>query len=406
MLAYSVVIVGSGHGGANVALSLRRAGFKQSILVVSKDEDLPYERPPLSKEYLTGEKPFERICLRSAHVWRDREISLELGAKVIGIDTAARSAHLEDGRSIRYEHLVWAAGGEPRRLTCSGHELAGVHVLRTRADADQLRTAVQGTRRAVIVGGGYIGLESAAVLRKMGIEVVLVEAMDRVLRRGCGAEISRFLELQHRAHQVRVITSETIDAIHGAAGRVSAVRLRSGETIAAEVVIAGLGIVPSVEPLSQAGAETVNGVLIDERCRTTLPGIYAIGDCASHLSRFFEGGRIRLESVQNAVDQAHAVAMNIAGNPTIYNAVPTFWSNQYDFRIQSVGISAGHDDAVVRGDPQTRSFSVVYLMRGKVLALDCVNSPQDFVQGRRLVLAGAKVSAQRLGDRAIPLVAT
>jgi len=259
------------------------------------------------------------------------------------------------------------------------------------------------TSRVVVIGGGYIGLEAAAVLSKFGKHVTVLEAMDRVLARVAGEPLSRFYEAEHRAHGVEVHLGVKVDCILGENGRVTGVRMHDGSVLPAEMVIVGIGIIPAVEPLIAAGAAGGNGVDVDEFCRTSLPDIYAIGDCAMHANAFAEGARIRLESVQNANDQATVVAKAVTGNPAPYHAVPWFWSNQYDLRLQTVGLSTGFDDAVVRGDPATRSFSVVYLRKGQVLALDCVNATKDYVQGRALVIGKLAPPREELANPEVPL---
>jgi 3-phenylpropionate/trans-cinnamate dioxygenase ferredoxin reductase subunit len=401
---FDVLIVGAGHGGAQAAIALRQHGFTGRIAIVGDEPELPYERPPLSKDYLAGEKEFERLLIRPPAFWAERAVEMILGRRVVAVDPAAHRIALSNGDTLSYGALIWAAGGTPRKLSCSGEDLAGVHSVRSRQDVDRMRAKLADVRRVVVIGGGYIGLEAAAVLTKLGREVILLEALDRILARVAGPPISHFYEAEHRAHGVDLRTGVQVDCILGDGGRVSGVRLHDGETIAAEMAIVGIGIAAAVQPLIDAGAEGGNGVHVDGHCRTTLPDVYAIGDCAAHENRFAGGARIRLESVQNANDQAIIAALAIAGAPKPYDSVPWFWSNQYDLRLQTVGLSAGHDDLVVRGDPATRSFSVVYLRGGRVIALDCVNAVKDYVQGRKLVAEGAEPDLARLADASIPLI--
>jgi 3-phenylpropionate/trans-cinnamate dioxygenase ferredoxin reductase subunit len=401
MLRYDTLIVGAGHGGAQAAIALRQHKFAGSIALLGDEPDPPYERPPLSKEYLAGDKGFERLLIRPAHFWAERDVTLLLGRRVVRVDPQTHSVATADGETIGYGRLIWAAGGAPRRLA-TAEGLAGVHTVRTRADADRMAAELPGVETAVVIGGGYIGLEAAAVLTKLGKRVVLLEALDRVLARVAGAPLSRFFENEHRAHGVDMRLGVEVAAIEGE-GHVAAVRLASGEAIACQMVVVGIGIVPAVEPLLAAGAAGGNGVDVDAQCRTSLADVFAIGDCARHANGFAEGARLRLESVQNANDQAMVVARAIMGQDARYEAVPWFWSNQYDLKLQTVGLSAGHDAVVVRGDPALRSFSVVYLRAGRVVALDCVNRVRDYVQGRKLVEAGAVVSAERLADAAVAL---
>jgi 3-phenylpropionate/trans-cinnamate dioxygenase ferredoxin reductase component len=402
MADIGVIIVGAGHGGAQAAIALRQNGYAGSITVIGREPEIPYERPPLSKEYLAQEKPFERIQIRPAAFWEEKQVEMLLGDAVASVDPVAKAATLESGKTLNYNYLIWAAGGDPRRLDCPGSDLAGVHVVRTRADVDAIMAALPETRQVAVIGGGYIGLEAAAVLRKLGKEVVLLEALPRVLARVAGEELSAFYEAEHRAHGVDLRTGVGVAALEGEAS-VSAVRLADGSVVDADMVIVGIGIIPSVQPLLAAGAESGNGVAIDPHCRTSLPDIFAIGDCAAHMNGFASGAVIRLESVQNANDQATIAAKAICGELLPYQATPWFWSNQYDLKLQTVGLSMGYDQTVLRGDPATRSFSVIYLKGGQVRALDCVNMVKDYVQGRKLVEAGAVIDPARLADTDTPL---
>lgn len=403
---FDVLIVGAGHGGAQCAITLRQSGFTGSIAMVTHEAELPYERPPLSKEYLAREKPFERILLRPAAFWTEHDIAILTGRRIVSVDPAARQVRDEAGDAISYSDLVWAAGGAARRLGCEGGDLAGVHTIRTRADVDTLESELAATSRVAVIGGGYIGLEAAAALTKLGKPVVLLEALDRVLARVAGEPLSRFYEAEHRAHGVEVRLGIGIEKLIGRDGRVTGVTLADGEVIDADMVVVGIGIVPAVQPLIAAGTAGGNGVDVDALCRTSLPHVYAIGDCAAHENRFARGQRIRLESVQNANDQAKVAARAILGAEQPYHAVPWFWSNQFDLRLQTVGLSTGHDAAIVRGDPATRAFSIVYCREGQVIALDCVNMTRDYVQGRKLVLDGAHIAPERLADAATPLKET
>ena len=401
-MQFDIVIVGAGHGGAQAAIALRQAKFEGTIAIIGDEPELPYERPPLSKEYFSGEKAFERILIRPAAFWAERNVEMLLNRRVVSVDPVTHSLSTADGATIGYGQLIWAAGGSPRRIGCAGNDLIGVHTVRTRADADRMLAELDGVEQAVVIGGGYIGLEAAAVLAKFGKKVVLLEALDRVLARVAGEPLSRFYEAEHRAHGVDVRLGAAVDCIEGE-GRVSGVRMQDGTVIPAQMVIVGIGIVPAVEPLIAAGAQGGNGVAVDHQCRTSLPDIFAIGDCALHANRFADDMPIRLESVQNANDQATLVAKTIMGQELAYDAVPWFWSNQYDLKLQTVGLSTGHDQAILRGDPANRSFSVVYLKDGRVIALDCVNATKDYVQGRKLVVERLSPDPAALADASVPL---
>ncbi|HSV70709.1 MAG TPA: FAD-dependent oxidoreductase [Methylibium sp.] len=401
-----VVIVGAGHAGAQLAALLRHQGYPGSIAMLGDEPELPYERPPLSKDYLSGAKAFEQLLLRPGEYWVQHAIELRLGQRVVAVDADARCVTTAAGERLGYGQLVWAAGGAPRRLGCAGSALAGVHAVRSRADVDRLVGELGGCRRVVVIGGGYIGLEAAAVLRQLGKAVTVLEAQDRVLARVAGEALSRFYEAEHRAQGVELRLGVAVERLDGRDGRVDTVVLAGGDRVAADLVIVGIGIVPEVAPLVAAGLEPANGVLVDEYCRTRLPAVFAIGDCAAHLNRHAAGtAPIRLESVQNANDQAKVVAGCIGGQPQAYDALPWFWSDQYDLKLQTVGLSGGHDQVVLRGDPAARSFSVVYLKQGRVLALDCVNLMRDFVQGKALVKGRVAVDPAALADAATPLKA-
>lgn len=404
MMQADLVIVGTGHGGAQAAIALRQHGFSGSILMVGRDAEPPYERPPLSKEYLSGEKPFERMLIRPEQFWADKEIGLQLGSAVTKVDPAAKALTIAGGETIGYETLIWAAGGDPRRLSCPGADLGGIHAVRDKADVDRLRAELEaGDTRVVVIGGGYIGLEAAAVLLKQGCSVTVLEAQERVLSRVAGADLSRFYQEEHRRQGVDLRLEAEVASLEGDGDRVTGVTLTSGETIDCDMVVVGIGIVPAVGPLIAAGAAGANGLDVDQYCRTSLPDIYAIGDCAAHANRYAGGAVIRLESVQNAHDMAATAAKAICGEKVPYDALPWFWSNQYDLRLQTAGLSFGYDSTVLRGDPAERSFSVIYLREGRVIALDCVNRTKDYAQGRKLVEMRASIDPSQLADTEVQL---
>ncbi len=400
---HDVVVVGAGHGGAQACIALRAAGYAGSILLVGKEPELPYERPPLSKDYLAGKKPLQRMLIRPAGYWSEQNIDTALSTTVTHVDADARTITTDKRGVIAYRHLVWAAGADPRRLNCAGHDLKGVHTVRHKGDADALAGELESISRVVVIGGGYIGLEAAAIMTKLGKQVTLLEAGERVLARVAGAAISTFYQDAHRAAGVDLRLQSSIQGLEGIDRHVTAVKLGNGTSFPCECVIVGIGVTPTVKPLVDAGAEHANGVRVDENCRTSLPDVYAIGDCAEHRNAFADAAWIRLESVQNATDMAATVAAHICGCPKPYHAVPRFWSDQYDLKLQTVGLSLGHDQAITRGDPAIGSFTVAYLRSGKLIALDCVNNPKDFAQGRALVTEQIEVDPAQLADVSIPL---
>jgi len=403
MSSYDVLIVGAGHAGAQAALLLRQMKFEGSVALLGDERELPYERPPLSKEYMAGEKPFERILIRPENFWTERNVDMLLGKRVAKVDPQAHKVVLSDDSEIGYGKLIWATGGTPRMLSCPGSDAQRVFAVRRRDDVDAIMKILPDVGHVAVIGGGYIGLEAAAVLTKLGKKVTVLEALDRVLARVAGEPLSRFYEEDHRAHGIDLRTGAMVEALEKTDGTVSAVLLANGDRIAADMVIVGIGIIPETAPLLAAGASGGNGVDVDAFCRTSLPDVYAVGDCAAHANKYAGGAQIRLESVQNANDQAKVAVSDIMGQPVEYDAVPWFWSNQYDLRLQTVGLSGGHDKVIVRGTPADRSFSVVYLKHGKVIALDCVNAVKDYVQGRAHVLSGAVLDQAQLADASIPL---
>lgn len=377
---WDVVIVGAGHAGAQAALALRQLGHAGTILMLGDESEPPYERPPLSKEYLKGERDFARMLLRPIEFWSDRSIDLVRGEEVVSVDPAAKSVKTVQGNSYRYRTLIWAAGGRARRLSCPGGDAAGVHAVRTRRDVDDIRKELPAASHVAVIGGGFVGLEVAAGLRQMGKSVTLLEAREHLLSRVAGPDLARFYEAEHRARGVDVRLGVAVAALSEKAGRVSGVVFDDGTEIAADLVVVGIGIVPSVAPLLEAGAAGANGIDVDRQCASTLPDIYVVGDCAAQENPFSGNGPIRIESIQNARDQAMAAARSILGLPYVLPTVPTFWSNQYDLKLQSAGLCAGYDEARVGGDPAMRSFSISYLREGRPIAVDCVNNARDFTR--------------------------
>jgi NADPH-dependent 2,4-dienoyl-CoA reductase/sulfur reductase-like enzyme len=403
--AADVVIVGTGHGGAQAAIALRQQGHEDRIVMIGRDRVPPYERPPLSKEYLAGEKPFERIMIRPEKFWADKGIDLRLGSGVSEIDPQAHRLVLSDGSTLQYRKLIWAGGGDPRRLSIPGANLTNIFYVRDRSDADAMKAALAtGARRAVVIGGGYIGLEAAAVLRKLGCDVTLVEMLDRVLARVAGEELSRFYEDEHRRQGVEILLSRGVSEVIGEDGKVTGVRLDNGDVVDCDMIVVGIGIIPAVGPLIVAGAAGSNGVDVDVFCRTTLDDVFAIGDCAAHANPFADNAVIRLESVQNANDMANTVARAIMGDKQPYHALPWFWSNQYDLKLQTAGLNLGYDATVLRGDPATRKFTVVYMKDGRPIAFDCVGTMKDYVQGRKLLENGVeRIDPAVLADTEVAL---
>ncbi|TCG07876.1 pyridine nucleotide-disulfide oxidoreductase [Paraburkholderia steynii] len=395
---HDVLIVGAGQAGSRAAMALRQLGFNGTIALLGDEPEPPYSRPPLSKEYLSGSAEFEKMLLRPANYWAEKRIGLHTGRRAVAVDAARHFVRLEDGATWHYGRLIWATGGAARRLSCPGNDLPDVHTVRTHSDVDKILSTLHAVSRIVIVGGGFIGLETAAVMKKLGKSVVLVEGQDRVMARVCGATLSRFYEKAHRENGVDIRLGAGVAGIEEESGTVVRVHLSSGESVAADIVIVGIGIEPAVEPLIEAGAESGNGVTVDAYCQTSLPDVFAIGDCASHSNRYAEGARVRVESVQNANGMALTVAKRVMGAAEPYDVLPWFWSNQFDLRLQTAGLCSGFDQEVLRGDPATRAFSVAYMKNGRLIAMNCVNSPRDFVQAKAIISEGGQVSVDVLSD--------
>jgi len=391
-----LVVVGGGQAACQAVQSLRLGHYTGAITLVSDDAYAPYQRPPLSKKYLAGELTRERLLLRPVAFYAEKGVTLELGRRATALDLATRRVRLDDDRELNYDHLLLATGSRVRPLDVPGATLPGVHYLRTIADADRIATDLAPAARVLLIGAGYIGLEVAAVLRHRGHAVTVLEALDRVLSRVASPEISVFYDQCHRAAGVELHYGTAVKAIHGAA-RVEGVETADGRSFPCDVVIVGIGIVPNIELAAAAGLKCDNGIVVDEHGRTADPYVVAAGDCTNHLHPFF-GRRLRLESVANAVHQAKVAAATLLGTPMPYSEVPWFWSDQYDLKLQVVGLSTGHDEIVVRGDPATRSFAAYYLGAGQLLAVDAVNSPKDFLAGKKLVAARAKPAPDVLRD--------
>ncbi|WP_164114319.1 FAD-dependent oxidoreductase [Sphingorhabdus sp. Alg239-R122] len=401
---YDVVIVGTGHAGAQAAISLRQKGYEGSVALLGDERVPPYERPPLSKEYLAGEKPFERILLRPENFWGERDIELLTGKRVVAVDAMDKSVTLSSDEAIGYDKLIWAAGGSPRMIDCPGSNARNLFAVRRRSDVDRITERLDKVENITVIGGGYIGLEAAAIFTKLGKSVTVVESRRRVLARVAGRGLSAFYEAEHRRQGVKIITEAMVNEIvTDDAGEAKAVALDNGDTIQTDMIICGIGIIAETGPLIAAGAIGGDGVDVDGRCRTSLPDIYAIGDCAAHANKYADGAHIRLESVQNANDQAKTAAADIMNEGIVYDEIPWFWSNQYDLKLQTVGLSLGYDTEIIRGDPETREFSVAYLRGGKLVALDCVNRVKDYVQGRKAILEGDELDQQELADPSIPI---
>ena len=400
-MSNNFVIIGAGQAGAMAAMSLRQSGFKGDITIIGAEDAPPYQRPPLSKAYLKGEVTAERLYLRPLEFFETQNITLHLGDGAAQIDRDAKTVTTKAGETFSYDGLLLATGAPPRRLKAPGAELDGSYYLRTLADSDALSAILTASGRVVIVGAGYIGLEVAAVARAAGREVTVLEMADRVLARVASAPVSAFFDNLHKDAGVDLRLGAALEGFEGEGG-ITGAKLVSGEMIECAAALVGIGAAPATALAEAAGLEVDNGVVVDEYARTSDPHIWAAGDCTNFPSPRY-GRRMRLESVPNAVEQAKAAAANMAGGAVVYDALPWFWSDQYDVKLQTIGLSDGADELVVRGDPDTKQFSVWYLKDGGVLAVDAINDPTSFVMGKKMIMAQAQVSAAQLKDVSVDL---
>jgi 3-phenylpropionate/trans-cinnamate dioxygenase ferredoxin reductase subunit len=397
----TILIIGGGQAGAQAIDTLRREGFNGRLVLVSDEPHLPYQRPPLSKKFLSGEMPLERLPFRHQSFYDEHGIELKLGVRATRLDPAARRVSLSSGETLEYDRLLLCTGASSRKLTCPGTDLPGVRYLREIADVAVIRAALQPGARVVIIGGGYIGLETAATARKLGCEVTVLEMADRVMNRVVAANVSEYFAHEHHMQGVRILCNTRVVRLEGA-DRVERVVCADGSTHAADVLVVGVGAVANAQLAGEAGLACENGVRVDEYCRTSDPQIYAAGDCTYHPSLRF-GTHVRLESVDNAFEQAKAAALNMLGRPTVHDRVPWFWSDQYDNKLLIVGLSQGYDRQVTRGDPGARSFTVCYLKGGELLAVEAVNHSKDYMAARKLIAERARPDLDKLSDPSVAL---
>jgi len=423
MATNRIAIVGAGQAAAQAAETLSKRGYAGAITLIGDEELLPYQRPPLSKKYLAGTFERDRLLFRHAAHYAEHGVELRLGTSAVRIDRARRSIELGDGSTVEYDRLLLATGSRPRPLPLPGAGLAGVHYLRSVADVDRLRAEVGVGRRAVIIGGGYIGLEVAATCREAGVVITVLESAARVMARVVAPAVSQFYEAEHARHGVDIrcgaqlhslvpgretgITShaedpQVIPVSRPGTQRVAAVRLADGTEIPADFVLAAVGVEPVDALAREAGLDCDNGIVVDEFCRTSDPHIWAAGDCTRHPSLHY-GMRVRLESVDNAFEQGTSAALNMLGLTTVHDKVPWFWSDQFDLKMIIVGLATGHDEIILRGDPASRSFSVCYLKSGELIAVETVNQTKDQIAARKMIPARARPDRAKLADPAVPL---
>ena len=395
--AQNIVVIGGGQAGAQAIQSLRLFGYEGHITLVGEETALPYQRPPLSKAYMKGELGEDRLYFKPAAWYEDNKVETLLSQRVEAIDRSAREVRLEHGGHLPYDAAVIATGSRPRALPVEGIELKNVFDLRGLADVEHIQPKMIDGRRLVIVGAGYIGLEAAAVARQLGLEVTVLEMAERVLARVTSPVISDFYQDLHRENGVDIRLGARLSSLKGDDGKVTHAVLATGEEIEADMVLTGIGIVPNVELAAEAGLACKDGIIVDADARTTDPRIFAAGDCTVRpLSHYARTGR--LESVHNAIEQGKLAAAAIMGKPRPNLDCPWFWSDQYDVKLQIAGLSQGHDDVVVRGDRKAKKFAAFYLKNGRLIAVDAVNSPPEFIASKKLIMTGAVIAPERLTD--------
>ena len=397
----TVVIAGAGHAAGQLVVSLRQNKYAGRIVLVGDEPYLPYQRPPLSKIFLAGAMDADRLLVKPAGFYEETGVELRLDTSIAAIDRNKKCLRSSDDDEIPYDKLVLGLGSRARKLPVEGAKLQGVHYLRSIADVAGIREDFQSGRRLVVIGAGYIGLEVAAVAQQAGLVVTVIEMADRVMSRVVSPEISDFYQIEHTNQGVRFRLSTSVSALKGKK-RVKSVTTSDDEEIPADLVVIGVGILPNTELATAAGLDVENGIVVDDHCRTGDPDIYAMGDCTSHPNAIYDR-RLRLESVHNALEQAKTTAANICGKDASYCQVPWFWSDQYDLKLQIAGLSEGYDGVAVRGNPAERSFSCLYLMENRLIAVDAINAPRDFVQSKQLIADRNEIDHGLLDDATVAL---
>ncbi len=396
------IIIGASHAAAQLISSLRQEGWEGKISLIGDEPYLPYHRPPLSKAFFFGEKTEDELLIRAAGFYDKYKVDLLLGSRVTNIDRDAKKITLEDGAEISYTKLALTTGARVRKIPFTGSELPGVFYMRDLNDVKQTHKFTGRGKSAVIIGGGYIGLETAASLRKIGMSVTVIEAMSRVLQRVTAPEVSAFYTRIHTEEGVDIRTEAGVDVIVGDK-HVEGVRLADGSTVRADLVIIGVGVIPNIDLAESAGLTIDNGIAVDEFATTNDADIVAAGDCTNHYNPIYQR-KLRLESVQNATDQAKIAAKSICGKPQAYSALPWFWSDQYDLKLQIAGLSQGFDKVIIRGDSeQGRSFAAFYFCEGRFIAVDAINRPKEFMMSKRALTSGQNVDPLKLPDDSIDI---
>lgn len=401
----SVIIVGASHAAAQTCVSLRQGGWEGAITVIGDEDILPYHRPPLSKDFLSGQKSVDDILIRPVEAYKTADIDVRLGVRVGSINRGQKTVLTDKGDTFRYDKLILTTGARIRRLPVPGEDLDNVFYLRDTVDVLAIKEKAATSTSAVIIGGGYIGLETAASLRKQGLDVTVLEAMPRILQRVTAPELSTFYKRVHMEEGVHIWENVVASDIQANGSRL-AVSTSCQQTFDADMVIIGIGVIPNVELAELAGLTLGNGIEVNEFCQTSDPDIYAAGDVTWHLNPIYDR-HIRLESVPNATEQGKIVALHINGNPKPYHSLPWFWSDQFDLKLQIAGLSTDFDEVIIRGDIESsRSFAAYYFHNNKFIAVDAVNAPRDFMFGKMSLTKGVSLDKSKLADVDVPLKET
>lgn len=403
-MSSTILIIGGGQAGAQAIDTLRREGFGGRLVLVSDEPYLPYQRPPLSKKFLSGELAADRLPFRHQSFYDEHRVELKLAVRAVRLDLGKRCVALANGEEIIYDRLLLCTGAVSRQLTCPGADLPGVHYLRGIGDVPKIQEGLKPGSRTVVIGGGYIGLETAATARKMGCSVTVLEMADRVMNRVVAANVSEYFAHEHRTQGVKLVCNTRVVRLEGSS-RVERVVCADGSSYETDLLVVGVGALANMELAAAAGLVCDNGIVVDEYCRTSDPAVFAAGDCTYHPSLRYEM-RVRLESVDNAFEQAKTAALNMLDKPTTHDRVPWFWSDQFDNKLLIVGLSQGHDQQVTRGDPATRSFTVCYLKGGELIAVEAVNHSKDYMAARKLIADRARPNVDKLANPQIALKET
>ncbi len=390
-----ILIVGAGQATGQLLISLKQKKYKGKIKVFADEKYYPYQRPPLSKKYLSGELSYERLFIKQRKFFDELDVEFNLSCRVEKICTNKKQIQTKEGQH-NYERLVIATGTRPRRISIDLHKSKNIYYLRNIEDAEKIKNSIKKNQSIVIIGGGYIGLEVAATAIKFGCEVTVIEQQDRVMKRVVSKEVSNFFEDYHLSQGVRFIFNDEINSIKRVNNK-HEISLSTGKIIHADSILVGIGGIPNTEIAENTDIETNNGISIDSKCKTNINNIFSMGDCTNFWSELY-GKKIRLESVQNAIDQAKILADNIMNIDSIYDSVPWFWSDQYDLKLQIAGLSEGYDETILRGDKKTKSFSCLYLKEEKIIAIDAINRPKDFIQSKVLIQEKRRIDREKASN--------